>query len=231
EWMHIKIAVSGKYAEVYIQDMEKPALFVSDQKMPVRSGDVGLSNGNFTGAWFSNFQFTRSENQKLKGTPTLPKETPPGTINAWYVSNTINETALASVTTLTASMTKNLKWKKLECESTGLANLARIQGITDSANTAFAKVTVVSDKDQIKKLTFGFSDRVRVYCNGKIIYSGIDNYVSRDYRFLGTIGFYDAVYLPLQKGSNEIWMAVSEDFGGWGIQAIFEDTQGITVKY
>ncbi|MBL7960292.1 hypothetical protein JNL27_08630, partial [bacterium] len=25
EWMHIKIAVSGKYAEVYIQDMEKPA--------------------------------------------------------------------------------------------------------------------------------------------------------------------------------------------------------------
>ncbi|MBL7961913.1 hypothetical protein JNL27_16895, partial [bacterium] len=106
-----------------------------------------------------------------------------------------------------------------------------IQGITDSANTAFAKVTVVSDKDQIKKLTFGFSDRVRVYCNGKIIYSGIDNYVSRDYRFLGTIGYYDAIYVSLQKGKNEIWMAVSEDFGGWGLQAAIEDTKDITFNY
>jgi hypothetical protein len=192
---------------------------------------VGLLNSNFAGAWFTNFQFTRSENQSLKGTPTPPKETPHGAITSWYVSNTINETMLQNVTTLPASLTNKLTWKKLECESTGLANLARIQGITDSANTAFAKVTIVSDKDQINKLKFGFSDRVRVYCNGRLLYSGMNNFLSRDYRFLGTIRFYDAVYLPLQKGANEVWMAVSEDFGGWGIQGIFEDTQGITIKY
>lgn len=231
QWMHIKIVVSGNYAEMYINDMVKPALFVSEMKMPVRSGGVGLTNSNFTGVYFANFQFTKSENPKLAGSPVPPKETPRGTITAWSVSNTFNETALANALTLNTSLTGRLTWKKLECESTGLANLARIQGITDSSNTAFAKVTVTSEKDQIKKIKFGFSDRVKIYCNGTLLYSGMNNYLSRDYRFLGTIGYYDAIHLPLQKGKNEIWMAVSEDFGGWGLQAMIEDTRDITINY
>lgn len=198
--------------------------------MPVRSGGVGITNSNFTGAYFANFQFSKSE-PKLVSSPVPPKETPLGTITAWYVSNTFNEAALENVLMLNTSLTGNLTWKKLECESTGLANLARIQGISDSSNAAFARVTVTSDKDQIKKMKFGFSDRVRVYCNGRLLYSGMDNYLSRDYRFLGTIGYYDAIYLPLQKGKNEIWMAVSEDFGGWGLQAMIEDTRDITINY
>lgn len=230
QWMHIKIVVSGKQAEIYINDMGKPALFISEMKMPVRSGGVGITNSNFTGAYFANFQFSKSE-PKLVSSPVPPKETPLGTITAWYVSNTFNEAALENVLMLNTSLTGNLTWKKLECESTGLANLARIQGISDSSNAAFARVTVTSDKDQIKKMKFGFSDRVRVYCNGRLLYSGMDNYLSRDYRFLGTIGYYDAIYLPLQKGKNEIWMAVSEDFGGWGLQAMIEDTRDIMINY
>jgi hypothetical protein len=41
--------------------------------------------------------------------------------------------------------------------------------------------------------------------------------MSRDYRYLGTIGLFDSVTLPLKAGENEIWIAVSEAFGGWGI--------------
>ena len=50
-----------------------------------------------------------------------------------------------------------------------------------------------------------------------------DNFLSRDYRFLGTIGYYDALYLDLAKGRSELWMALSEDMGGWGVQAKLED--------
>ena len=46
--------------------------------------------------------------------------------------------------------------------------------------------------------------------------------MSRDYRFLGTIGYFDAVYLQLKKGRNDLWIAVSENFGGWGIKAKLE---------
>ena len=47
--------------------------------------------------------------------------------------------------------------------------------------------------------------------------------MNRDYRFLGSIGWWDSVFLPLQAGRNELVVAVSEDLGGWGVQARFAD--------
>ena len=40
----------------------------------------------------------------------------------------------------------------------------------------------------------------------------------------------DALYLPLEKGENELWMAVGESFGGWGIKARFDDVDGIEIE-
>ena len=41
--------------------------------------------------------------------------------------------------------------------------------------------------------------------------------------YLGTIGLFDSVALSLNAGENEIWIAVSEAFGGWGIMATITD--------
>jgi hypothetical protein len=41
--------------------------------------------------------------------------------------------------------------------------------------------------------------------------------------FLGSIGWYDTLYLPLAAGGNELVVAVAEDFGGWGVQARLSD--------
>jgi hypothetical protein len=30
-------------------------------------------------------------------------------------------------------------------------------------------------------------------------------------------GLYDELILPLHAGDNQVWIAVSEDFGGWGV--------------
>jgi len=62
-----------------------------------------------------------------------------------------------------------------------------------------------------------------VYLNGTLIYSGENMYQSRDYRYLGTIGLFDNIVLPLQPGDNELWFAVTESFGGWGIKARIND--------
>ena len=70
-----------------------------------------------------------------------------------------------------------------------------------------------------KAVQLGFSDRAHVYLNGAALYGGDATYRSRDYRFLGSIGWHDTVYLPLEQGDNELVVAVSEDFGGWGVQA------------
>jgi 23S rRNA (adenine2503-C2)-methyltransferase len=41
--------------------------------------------------------------------------------------------------------------------------------------------------------------------------------------------YFDALYLPLVEGENELVVAVAEDFGGWGIQARFEDPSGLAL--
>jgi hypothetical protein len=121
-------------------------------------------------------------------------------------------------------------WTKLFCESSGLANLARVHGLEGEKNTVFARVVLVSEREQIRRIRFGFSDRAKVYFGDRAIYGGSDVYRSRDYRFLGTVGLFDELYLPLNRGENEIWIAVTENFGGWGILAVVDDMQGIEVK-
>jgi len=116
------------------------------------------------------------------------------------------------------------------CESSGLANISRLVRWDKEKKTVFARLIIDSQQQQQKVFQFGFSDRVKIYVNGKLLYMGQNNYRSRDYRFLGTIGYFDTLVLPLQKGSNELWLAVSEDFGGWGIKCRFEDLKGVTVN-
>ena len=77
---------------------------------------------------------------------------------------------------------------------------------------------------------FVFSDRVRVYLNGRMLYAGNDGFVTHDPDFLGIVGLFDELALPLKRGPNELWFAVSETFGGWAITADLPDRDGITVS-
>jgi hypothetical protein len=69
-----------------------------------------------------------------------------------------------------------------------------------------------------------------VYLNGQPIFAGRDDYRSRDYRFLGSIGYWDTLFLPLVEGNNELIVAVSESFGGWGLMARLHDSNGLTFR-
>ena len=81
----------------------------------------------------------------------------------------------------------------------------------------YARTTINSDRDQVKKLEIGYSDEVSVFLNGKILYRGRSAQSFRDPGFLGIVNpENDAVYLPLKKGSNELILALSELGGGWG---------------
>lgn len=51
--------------------------------------------------------------------------------------------------------------------------------------------------------------------------------IGHHYRFLGTIGLHDEVILPVTPGDNELWFAVSEEFGGWGVTAQLPDVAGL----
>jgi hypothetical protein len=231
EWVQIKILFAGEQAEIYIQDMEKPALFVDRLKRSVEAGGVGVHVLDFAPAHFSDFSFTRTDSPPIQGRPGPPEPAPEGVIASWWVSDVFRESALDGKQALGPDDLAARRWTHLEPESSGLANLARVQGAHLRNDTVFARTSILSSREQTKRLDFGFSNRVRVYLNGRLLFRGDDSARSRDYRFLGSIGYFDALYLPLREGENEILMAVSEDrhdLGGWGIQARFEDLAGLT---
>jgi hypothetical protein len=229
EWMHVKLVIAGDQGEVYINNMETPVLFMHDLKRDLKSGTIGVKTLGENGH-YANFKFTRTENPVLKGKVKAEVSTEPGTIPSWQISTLFEEKHLENKFTLTDTDFKNNNWQPLPSEKTGLVNIATVTGFTKERNTVFAKVIIESDRAQVKKFIFGFSDRVKVFLNNQLLFSGTDEFTSRDYRFLGTIGYFDALYLPLKKGKNELWLAISEEMGGWGIKGKFENMEGIQVK-
>ena len=90
----------------------------------------------------------------------------------------------------------------------------------------YARTTIDSDRDQVKKLMIGYSDEVSVFLNDRILYRGRSAQYFRDPGFLGIVNpENDAVYLPLKKGRNELLLAVSEIGGGWGFVCRLADLQ------
>ena len=114
-------------------------------------------------------------------------------------------------------------------EPSGLANLARVQGLAQG-DTCLARVRVTSERACLAAFDFGFSDRARVYLGGQLLYVGDNSYRSRDHRFLGTVGLHDRLLLPLAAGSNELCVAVTESFGGWGLIGRIEEREGVRVE-
>lgn len=231
EWTHVKILFAGSQAEVYIQDMEKPVLFIDELKRSVEPGAVGISvTTGFAPAHFSNFSYTVTDSPPIQGRPRAPEPVPQGIIPSWWVSDLFPESTLVDGEPLGRDALAGRAWTRLQTERSGLANLARVQGIHPPLNTVFVRRVIHSSREQTRRLDFGFSDRVRVYLNGRPLFRGDDTARSRDYRFLGSVGYFDALYLPLKEGDNELVLAISEDAGGWGVQAKFPDSTGLVYK-
>lgn len=229
EWMHVKIVVSGDKADIYI-DSEEPVLHVSDLKNKQVAGNLVLSSG-FAPGHFVDFRYEKSASPEIVGiNETLPSPGP-GMVRSWEVSSGFEESTLEGVTELSSEHLTGLQWRALEVEDRGYANLSRVVAFGPESNTTFARFFIEAGKATVRNVEFGYSDRVRVYLNGQLLYAGNNGYRTRDYRYLGTIGLFDSVPLRLNKGKNELLFAVSETFGGWGVMARIENQQELTLGH
>ena len=221
-WLHVKLVVSGTRMDVYFDHEETPTLMVKEMKQKAVPGAISLRATS--PVYFANFSISKMDKPALHPLAPATLVAVEHTIQKWQISTPFNEKELAGQYRLTEDMVKNKSWQTLECEPSGLGNISKVTVIEDrNENTVIAKTIITSDGQQTKRLDFGYSDQVKVYCNGQLFYSGNNGFRTRDYRYLGTIGYFDSVYLPLKSGKNEIIFAVSENFGGWGIQAKLEN--------
>lgn len=217
EWMHVKLVVLGNKMQVYIDNMEKPILNVADLKMGEVSGGLGF--GTFLGAaHYANLTYRNSNDVVFVKSESEEEKTtiPPGLITSYEVSEGFPSKDLDRITDLKDLEVQTAK--KMETEPSGLLNLSKISPVSEDTNTVLAKFSITSDSgNEMKRLEFGYSDSVKVFVNGKLVYGGDNGFRSRDYRYLGSIGFFDSIFLDLQEGHNELVFAVTERMGGWGI--------------
>ncbi len=229
-WTHIKILINEDNAQVFLDHSETPNLSWKLFHKPV-SGKVILRGGNTSGFHIANIKIS-TEAPELIGFKPIERDAIDGLITSWEISDMFEEKLVADPSKLN-SVIESRKWQgKVQVEEGTAANISRIQNLRDGTpgNTVMAKVIINSDTDQIKLFEFGYSDRVVAILNGEPIYWGTNKWRSRDYRYLGTIGLFDGIFLNLKKGKNELLMAVSEDFGGWLITGRFKDDTGLKIK-
>ena len=229
-WFHLRLEVVGAQAKLYVKDMDKPALMMNDLKSGVQKGVVALHV--LTGAtYFSNFE--------VRETPAAPWDRhlppmPPDTLTKWSLSPSFDALARNLERPLSPAERDAMQWQDVEAEPPGFVVIYRYREAPHLRVTfqsdfstrlqpqpgmkvVYAKTTIVSDRDQVKKLSLGYSDDVSVFVNGQILYRGRSAQSFRDPAFLGIVNpENDAVYIPLKKGRNELMLGVSELGGGWG---------------
>ena len=238
-WFHLRLEVTGAQAKFYVKDMEKPALVMNDLKSGVQRGQVALAV--LIGAtYFSNFT--------VRHTPDAPWERrlppmPAGVLAEWKLSASLDALQRDLERPLSRAESDTMRWEDVRAEPPGLVAINRYREsphprvsfardfskrleTQPGMKVVYARTTIDSPREQVKRLLIGYSDDVTVFLNGKALYRGRSAQYFRDPGFLGIVNAEnDAVYLPLRKGPNELVLAVSELGGGWGFNCRLEDVK------
>lgn len=238
-WMHVKLVAVDRRLEVYI-DSSEPVQVVPRLVREPAAGAVGFTAG-FQEARFANIVVRPAGPEDLHGDDRgAADDAAPSHVGSarrapadgarlvrrFRVSTPFAEDRVAGTDALDTGDWSALSWRTLDVEREGIANLARLHG-NDAGNTVFAAVTLTSDRPRRVAVRIGFSDRVKAYLDGRPIFAAADEWRTRDFRFLGIIGLHDTLFLDLEPGANELWLAVSEGFGGWGVMLEIPDVDGL----
>ncbi len=90
-WLHIKLLIKAKQAELYIDNKPEPVAFIRELLMDQKTGGLGLK-ATVGATWFANFLYTKTSNinffTKINDDAVV---TPVGTIRSWQVSETFKE--------------------------------------------------------------------------------------------------------------------------------------------
>ncbi len=229
-WFHLRLEVQGAQAKLFVKDMTQPALVMNDLKSDVQKGFLAL-HVLIGETYFSNFEFRETPPAKWqRNLPAMPANT----LTKWTISPAFDALARNLEQPLSSTERNEVKWQEVEAEAPGFVVLyryleaphLRVSFANDftkrlepqpGTKVVYARATIESERDQVKKLELGYSDEVSVFLNEQILYRGRSAQNFRDPGFLGIVNpENDSIYLPLKKGRNELLLAVSELGGGWG---------------
>ncbi|MFC2107153.1 SMP-30/gluconolactonase/LRE family protein [Bacteroidota bacterium] len=224
EWVHVKLIVNGNQAQLFLNNNETPALLINDLKHGLSSGSIALNSPANGTAYFTKLTIDTITIPEL---PAKRKEAKPyGMITNWEVSHSMKLNNIDVEKTPIEQGLEITEWKEVKADPSGLVNISDVYPRSaGGADCIYAKTIIKSDREQIIKYNFGYSDAITIFLNGNPVFFGLSPYQGRDPSFLGILGLNDAVFLPLKEGDNELMIMLGEAFGGWGF--MFQDASSI----
>jgi hypothetical protein len=215
EWVRLRLEVGGEQARLYLGESNEPALVIDHLRHGVSTGSVGVMGPVDGTAYFSNFTYRQDDD--LGFGPVPWPDTPPGTITEWDISQAFALGGVDLELPPSGQDVAAIEWIGAEPDPTGLVDVSRYTGrVGREPDCVFARTTLEGSEGEVVRLEFGYSDAVSIFLNGELLFTGSSAYTQRDPSFLGIIGYFDAVYLPLLEGENDLSLIVTESFGGWG---------------
>jgi len=235
-WVHVRLVVRGDRAALFLDSAAEPAMVIPRLARPSRSGYLSIRSFVPDGArgaetvFYSNLVVEPGVTPVDFGQHPVESESVPGVIARWEVSEPFPNPE-GHVTALPDAYRGG--WRAVSAEPSGLVVLDRYLDRPEGARRAgvLARINLQSDGPGVARLNLGFSDAVTVFLGGRPIFSADAAYSQNFPRQDGLIGLSQSVvYVPLVPGRNEVVVAVTDVFGGWGLMAQLVEPIGLRVS-
>lgn len=229
EWNHVKLVISGKRMNMYVNHSATPTLRVGRLEGDASDGAVGLSGPGY----FANLVVTPGATEGLSPEPEAdPTAGDTHLVRDWQLS-AVSELPAGKDPSYSEMPAASAEWKPITAELGGLIDITREYGLPlerPKRSMVWIKTTIDSNKAQTIHTSFGWVREVWVFVNGKQVYADKNLYMpasgrkNPDGRLALTNGGFD---LPLNAGSNEVAIAVASNFYGLGVVWRLDSVEGV----
>jgi hypothetical protein len=228
-WNHIKMVVSGRRMNVFVNDAPSPTLQVGRLEGDALSGGLRLAGPGT----FANLVITPDAVDGLSSEPVRdPAEGDSRLVRNWRLS-AYSTLRSGKDPRYDEEPDASQEWKPISTERNGLVNLSREYGLPvhePNRAVAWLKTTITSDRKQTKKVDIGWTREVWVFVNGKLVYADKNIWDLEASRKApdGLCSLENGAFtLSLEAGDNEVAVALANNFYGWGLMLRLDDLEGV----
>jgi hypothetical protein len=229
EWNHVKVVISGRRMNVFVNGATRPSLAVGSLAGDTQDGDLTLVG---PGA-FANFKVTPGAVEGLAADAEPdPTASDRHLVRNWQLAP-FSELPEGTEPTIADLPAASAEWRGLAAERGGLVNVTRVYGLPvkrPGRSLTWLKTTISSSTSQSKKVAIGWSREIWFFVNGQRVFADKNLYQPPSARRPpdGRLSLENGSFvLPLKAGDNEIAVALANNFYGWGLILRLEDLEGL----
>src|SRR5436305_7373770 len=169
-WNHVKMVVSGRRMNVFVNDSKSPTLEVDRLEGDSLTGGLHLQGP----ATFANLVITPDAVEGLSPEPASdPLDQDGGLVRNWRLSR-FSVLPNGKVPAYTDMPGTSDEWRPISAETRGLVNISRVFGKPlpePNRSVVWLKTTISSDGTQNQNVQIGWTRELWVFVNGKLVYA------------------------------------------------------------